>query len=193
MYIRQVKASLPTKWGNFSMIAYAAHHNDPQPHLALVHESTNLQGAVPVRIHSECLTGDLFGSRRCDCGQQFHQSMNIISEHGGIMIYLRQEGRGIGLISKLEAYNLQDQGMDTIQANVHLGFEPDERDFNIATSILKDLGVQTIDLITNNPDKMETIGKSSITLRQRIPLVISPVSENAEYLRTKQEVLGHLL
>ncbi len=119
--------------------------------------------------------------------------MNIISEHGGILIYLRQEGRGIGLISKLEAYNLQDQGMDTIQANVHLGFEPDERDFNIATFILEDLGVHTLDLITNNPDKMATIGKSSIILRHRIPLIISPVSENEEYLRTKQEMLGHLL
>jgi GTP cyclohydrolase II len=193
LYKRQVKAFLPTKWGTFSIYAYAANSSDAQPHLTLVHELTNLQDTVPVRIHSECITGDLFGSRRCDCGQQFDQSMHIISERGGIMIYLRQEGRGIGLISKLEAYNLQDQGMDTIQANVHLGFEPDERDFSIATFILTDLGVTAVDLITNNPDKMATIGNSAIQLRKRIPLIIPSGSENEHYLRVKQEVLGHLL
>jgi len=189
---RQVQANLPTKWGAYDIYAFSEEHGDQQPHIALVHKDINVTNAVPVRIHSECLTGDLFGSKRCDCGEQFEESMSIISAQKGVMIYLRQEGRGIGLINKLDAYNLQDAGLDTFEANVHLGFEADERDFGIAIEILTDLGIQTIDLITNNPDKIAAIDHSDITLRKRIPIIIPPKSENEGYLKIKQDV-GHLL
>ncbi|MBC7886030.1 MAG: GTP cyclohydrolase II [Saprospiraceae bacterium] len=193
MFKRQVQANLPTKWGEFNIFAFAEEHSEQQPHIALVHKKTITSDSVPVRIHSECITGDLFGSKRCDCGDQFEESMNIIARVHGIMIYLRQEGRGIGLINKLDAYNLQDNGLNTFEANVHLGFEPDERDFDIAIEILKDLGVQRIDLITNNPDKISAIDNSSIKLNKRIPIIISPKSENEKYLKVKQDVMGHLL
>lgn len=192
MLKRQVQANLPTKWGSYDIYAFSDNHTDQQPHIALVHKEIAVSSAVPVRIHSECLTGDLFGSKRCDCGEQFEESMSIISIQKGIMIYLRQEGRGIGLINKLDAYNLQDAGLDTFEANVHLGFEADERDFGIAIEILADLGIQTIDLITNNPDKIAAIDQSDITLRNRIPIIIPPKSENEGYLKIKQNV-GHLL
>ena len=146
-----------------------------------------------MRIHSECITGDLFGSKRCDCGEQFLESMKIIQANHGVMIYLRQEGRGIGLINKLEAYNLQDVGYDTIEANVHLGFEPDERDFDIAIDILNDLGISQIELITNNPEKIAAIDNSSVLLIKRIPVIIPSKSENQQYLKVKQEIMGHLL
>lgn len=193
LYKRQVAASLPSKWGSFTIIAYGSNHEEKLPHLALVHSLTDFSASVPVRIHSECITGDLFGSMRCDCGDQFTESMRIIEQSGGVMLYLRQEGRGIGLINKLEAYNLQDKGYDTIEANVHLGFEPDERDFDVAIQILKDLGITSIDLITNNPDKILAIDQSSITLNKRIPIVIPSKAENAHYLKVKQDVMGHLL
>lgn len=193
MYIRQVQAHLPTKWGDFNIFAYAKEHSDIQPHLALVNTATDFNTVVPIRIHSECLTGDLFSSNRCDCGEQFDESMRTIAQHGGVMIYLRQEGRGIGLINKLDAYNLQDQGLDTIEANVHLGFEPDERDFDIAIDILRDLGVKAIDLITNNPDKIAAIDQSDIKLRNRIPIIIPSKSENEQYLEVKRQMMGHLL
>ncbi len=192
MLKRQVQANLPTKWGAYDIYAFSEEHGDQQPHIALVYKDINVNNAVPVRIHSECLTGDLFGSKRCDCGEQFEESMSIISAQKGVMIYLRQEGRGIGLINKLDAYNLQDAGLDTFEANVHLGFEADERDFGIAIEILTDLGIQIIDLITNNPDKIAAIDHSDITLRNRIPIIIPPKSENEGYLKIKQNV-GHLL
>ena len=193
MYIRQVKAHLPTKWGDFELYSYAENHEELQPHLALVHRDVDLAGIVPVRIHSECLTGDLLGSLRCDCGEQFEASMEYISKHKGVMIYLRQEGRGIGLINKLDAYNLQDSGLNTIEANIHLGFEPDERDFNIAITILKDLKIQKIDLLTNNPEKIATIDHSDIILHRRIPLIIPSKHENEGYLKVKAQKMGHLL
>lgn len=164
-----------------------------QPHLALVHSRTQMSEAVPVRIHSECLTGDLFHSLKCDCGEQLHASLDYIQEHGGILIYLRQEGRGIGLINKLQAYNLQAQGLDTIEANVHLGFKPDQRDFGISVQILEDLHVSVIDLLTNNPEKISAIDESSIQLRSRIPVVIPPLSENEKYMEVKAKIMGHLL
>ena len=193
MLFRQVKANLATRWGDYEVFAYASDQNTAQPHLALVHKKINRTSSVAVRIHSECITGDLFGSKRCDCGDQFQQSMNIISDLSGVMIYLRQEGRGIGLINKLEAYNLQDIGYDTIQANVHLGFEPDERDFDIAVEILNDLGIKNIDLITNNPEKIATIEQSDLILNKRIPIIIQAKSENSDYLKVKQDYMGHLL
>ena len=193
MLRKQVQAELPTKWGNFIIYAYAQNHEEQQPHIALIHKDVDKKQSVSVRIHSECITGDLFGSRRCDCGEQFEQSMKIIGENKGLMIYLRQEGRGIGLINKLDAYNLQDKGMDTFEANVHLGFEPDERDFQIAIEILNDLNINEIDLITNNPDKIAAIDRSDIRLVRRIPVIIPSKSENERYLKVKQDVMGHLL
>jgi GTP cyclohydrolase II len=190
---KQVQAELPTKWGNFIIYAYAQNREEQQPHIALIHKDVDKKQSVAVRIHSECITGDLFGSRRCDCGEQFEQSMKIIGENKGLMIYLRQEGRGIGLINKLDAYNLQDKGMDTFEANVHLGFEPDERDFQIAIEILNDLNINEIDLITNNPDKIAAIDRSDIRLVRRIPVIIPSKSENERYLKVKQDVMGHLL
>ncbi len=193
MLHKQVQAELPTKWGNFIIYAYAQNREEQQPHIALIHKDVDKKQSVAVRIHSECITGDLFGSRRCDCGEQFEQSMKIIGENKGLMIYLRQEGRGIGLINKLDAYNLQDKGMDTFEANVHLGFEPDERDFQIAIEILNDLNINEIDLITNNPDKIAAIDRSDIRLVRRIPVIIPSKSENERYLKVKQDVMGHLL
>ena len=193
MFTRQVKTHLPTKWGDFDLYSYADNHEVAQPHLALVHRDMNTQGVVPVRIHSECLTGDLLGSLRCDCGEQFEASLRYISSHAGVMIYLRQEGRGIGLINKLDAYNLQDNGLNTIEANIHLGFEPDERDFDIAIAILKDLDIKEIDLLTNNPEKMATIAHSDITLHARIPLIMPAKDENEHYLKVKAQSMGHLL
>lgn len=193
MLHKQVQAELPTKWGNFIIYAYAQNREEQQPHIALIHKDVDKKQSVAVRIHSECITGDLFGSRRCDCGEQFEQSMKIIGENKGLMIYLRQEGRGIGLINKLDAYNLQDKGLDTFEANVHLGFEPDERDFQIAIEILNDLNINEIDLITNNPDKIAAIDRSDIRLVRRIPVIIPSKSENERYLKVKQDVMGHLL
>ncbi len=193
MFVRQVKAHLPTKWGDFDLYSYAENHEEIQPHLALVHKGMNINEIVPVRIHSECLTGDLLGSLRCDCGEQFEASMEYISEYKGVMIYLRQEGRGIGLINKLDAYNLQDHGLNTIEANIHLGFEPDERDFDIAITIIKDIGIKEIDLLTNNPEKIAAIDNSDIILHKRIPLIIPSKNENENYLKVKAQKMGHLL
>lgn len=193
MLHKQVQAELPTKWGNYIIYAYAQNREEQQPHIALIHKDVDKKQSVAVRIHSECITGDLFGSKRCDCGEQFEQSMKIIGENKGLMIYLRQEGRGIGLINKLDAYNLQDKGLDTFEANVHLGFEPDERDFQIAIEILNDLNINEIDLITNNPDKIAAIDRSDIRLVRRIPVIIPSKSENERYLKVKQDVMGHLL
>ncbi|MBK8515801.1 MAG: GTP cyclohydrolase II [Saprospiraceae bacterium] len=193
MLLRQVRADLPTKWGNYDIFAFSKDKDDLQPQIALLHKDADINRNIAVRIHSECITGDLFGSRRCDCGEQFEESMKIISDKKGLMIYLRQEGRGIGLINKLGAYNLQDTGLNTFEANVHLGFEPDERDFHIAIEILLDLDIKYIELITNNPDKIATIDQSAIKLVKRIPLIIPSKSENEEYLKVKQDVMGHLL
>jgi 3,4-dihydroxy 2-butanone 4-phosphate synthase/GTP cyclohydrolase II len=147
-----------------------------------------------VRIHSECLTGDVFGSKRCDCGLQLASAMRLIEQEGaGILLYLRQEGRGIGLVNKLKAYGLQDQGLDTVEANVHLGFQPDERDFAVAAHMLKDLGVTQVRLITNNPQKQETLQRLGVRVVERIPSVVAVDSYNEGYLRTKREKMGHLL
>jgi len=190
---RQVKTDLPTRWGLFTVYAYADTPDELQPHLALVHHKTDFSQSIPVRLHSECLTGDLFHSLKCDCGEQLHAALDFIHEFGGVLLYLRQEGRGIGLINKLQAYNLQAQGFDTIEANVHLGFKPDERDFGIAIDILNDLEIKDIDLLTNNPEKLSAIDESTINLNKRIPLVIKPLEENQKYLEVKEKFMGHLL
>lgn len=190
---RQAETSLPTQFGNFRMIGYASTADNPMPHLAMVSEKTDVSKPMLVRIHSECMTGDVFGSRRCDCGEQLQAAMRKIGAEGGVVVYLRQEGRGIGLINKMKAYNLQDQGMNTAEANVHLGFEIDERDYGIAVQILEDLGVRAILLMTNNPDKLESLQHSNIEVIDRIPLEIKPHEENIGYLQTKRHLMGHLL
>lgn len=190
---RQVETFLPTDWGNFNIIAYADSPDDMTPHVALVHERFDSSRPVLVRIHSECMTGDLFGSRRCDCGEQLYQALEMAAEQGGVVIYLRQEGRGIGLINKLKAYNLQDRGLNTADANTHLGFEVDARQYDLAVEIMNDLGIRQINLLTNNPLKIEAIEHSPIKIVRRIPLIVEPKKENHGYLKTKRELMGHLL
>ena len=190
---RQAEAIIPTPWGEFSMIAFSEDQRDFMPHLALVHERIDRSKPVLVRIHSECLTGDLFGSLRCDCGEQLTRAMEMAAEQGGVVIYLRQEGRGIGLINKLKAYTLQDKGMNTLDANAHLGLAVDGRHYEAAISILQDLGIEAVHLLTNNPEKMEAVEQSPIQLVSRVPIIIQPKKENSKYLKAKQELMGHFL
>lgn len=190
---RQVETNLPTDWGDYRLLAYADSENEPLPHLALVHIEANLLEPVIVRIHSECMTGDIFHSRRCDCGEQLTTSMNMISENKGILIYLRQEGRNIGLINKLKAYQLQDQGMDTFEANIKLGFKHDERKYDMALAILKDISVTEVRLITNNPMKIDAFDNSTINITERIPLIIDSNAHNVKYLQSKKDFMNHLL
>lgn len=191
--VLQAEALIPTPWGNFRMAAYAQSSEDWMPHLALISENCDLTAPVLTRLHSECLTGDLFHSKRCDCGEQLNYALCKAAKEGGIVLYLRQEGRGIGLINKLKAYNLQDMGLNTIDANIHLGFEADARDYGIAVEMLEDLGVHEIKLLTNNPDKIEAFEHSNVKVISRVPIIIEPNAENEEYLRVKQEFMGHLL
>jgi len=163
------------------------------PHLALTNLSDASTGPVNVRIHSECMTGDVFGSTRCDCGEQLSGSFKYLKEHGGVLIYLRQEGRGIGLINKLHAYNLQDEGMDTIDANHALGFQTDQRNYSSAIEILRGLKITQINLITNNPEKIEAFSQTGIEVIGRISIVIPSRPENEAYLNAKRDRLGHEL
>ena len=190
---KQAQAPIPTDAGTFDTIAYALNGEEPMPHVVLINPKTDLSDVVNVRIHSECMTGDVFGSRRCECGEQLQYSMNYIGEHGGILIYLRQEGRGIGLINKLHAYTKQDEGYDTAQANKELGFEYDQRTYEDAVTILKDLGVSRVNLLTNNPDKISGIDNCVLEVVKRIPVEIPPKSENIGYLKTKKDFFGHKL
>ena len=187
------EAIIPTDHGNFRMIAFAEEETEKMPHLALVHEEMNPSLPVVTRIHSECLTGDLFGSNRCDCGEQLQFALKETGKSKGIILYLRQEGRGIGLINKLKANNLQDLGFNTIEANTHLGFEPDERDFSIAIEMLCQLQVRQIKLMTNNPEKLSAFADSGIEITERIPVIIPPKEENSGYLKVKRDQMGHLL
>ncbi|HAK54932.1 MAG: GTP cyclohydrolase II [Vicinamibacterales bacterium] len=195
MIQRAVTSRLPTRYGEFLLHAYVEEREDEEPrvHLALVRGTVEAEPAPLLRIHSECLTGDLLASVRCDCGEQLDQALAAIGEApGGILIYLRQEGRGIGLVNKLRAYNLQDDGLDTVDANLHLGFDPDERDYSAAVDILEDLGVPAVRLLTNNPNKIAAFERSQVRVVERLPLVVSETAENANYLETKRRRLGHL-
>jgi len=189
----QASAMIPTHWGKFNVIAFSGSNSDQMPHLAIVSENFEPGKKIITRIHSECLTGDLFGSKRCDCGEQLDYAMQTAANENGMVLYLRQEGRGIGLINKLKAYNLQDKGLNTIEANLHLGLEADSRQYGIAIDILNHLGVDKIDLLTNNPLKINAFDNSPITVVNRRPIEIQPKQENHQYLKTKQDQMGHLL
>ena len=190
---RVAEAALPTRFGDFRVVAYES-ILDHREHLALVKGDIKGKGNVLVRMHSECMTGDVFGSSRCDCGEQLAAAMQRIEEEGqGAIIYLRQEGRGIGLINKLKAYELQDQGMDTVEANEKLGFKPDLRDYGIGAQILLDLELHSIRLLTNNPRKIVGLDGYDIEITGREPLKVVPGEHNERYLETKRAKLGHLL
>jgi len=190
---RVATARLPTAFGEFTVIGFESPIDDRE-HLALVYGEVEGKSDVLVRMHSECLTGDVFRSLRCDCGQQLHAAMARIAENGlGVIVYLKQEGRGIGLHNKLRAYELQDQGHDTVEANRALGFKPDLRDYGIGAQILLDLGLRRIRLLTNNPRKIVGLEGYSLEITGREPLKVSPDEYNQDYLDTKRSKLGHLL
>lgn len=184
---------LPTKHGTFTLTCYKDELNNKQ-HLAMSMGKISPDEATLVRVHSECLTGDVFGSQRCDCGDQLDAALRLISERGsGVLLYMRQEGRGIGLVNKLKAYNLQDQGHDTVEANLKLGFSADLRDYGVGAQILLDLGVKTFDLMTNNPKKIVGLEGYGLSLHQRVPLVVETNEHNEDYLKTKSDKMGHML
>jgi GTP cyclohydrolase II len=189
---RLVCARIPTKEGTFQLCLYGNNRDDKE-HLALL--VGDVQGEnVLVRIHSECFTGDVLGSRRCDCGEQLHRSMELIAQEGrGVLVYLRQEGRGIGLLDKLRAYNLQDEGYDTVEANLLLGHQADERDYDIGVAILRDLGVRSVRLLTNNPAKIEALEKLGMPVVERVPVVVGINPENQHYIETKVQRMHHLI
>lgn len=190
---RVAMVNLPTKYGNFILIAYE-NTLDSLDHIALVAGDIHDQENVLVRVHSECLTGDVFGSQLCDCGAQLQKAMQMIQTEGrGVIVYLRQEGRGIGLTNKLRAYELQAQGRDTVEANVELGFQPDLRDYGIGAQILADLRIQSLRLLTNNPTKINGLEAYGVKVIERIPIEIPPSEKNLRYLRTKKTKMGHLL
>lgn len=192
--VRQVaRTPLPTPYGQFTAVAYENLING-EHHLALVMGDVDDGRSVLVRVHSECLTGDVFGSLRCDCGPQLAMAMRMVAQEGrGLVLYMRQEGRGIGLLNKLRAYELQDQGLDTVEANQRLGFPADLRDYGIGAQILADLGVRCIRLLTNNPRKVVGLAGHGLEVVERVPIAIPPTEQNRAYLQTKREKLGHLL
>ncbi len=191
---REVTVQLPTCWGDFELTAFRDIYTDKE-HLALVHGSWNPGDDVLVRIHSECLTGDVFGSARCDCGEQIRIAMEMVQQNQqGVIIYMRDEGRGIGLVNKLKAYALQEQGYDTVEANLELGFDADQRDFSIAAHILRALNVENVQLITNNPDKCNWMEAYDINLVDRISMICPTDSEfRRKYLQTKRDKMGHVI
>jgi 3,4-dihydroxy 2-butanone 4-phosphate synthase/GTP cyclohydrolase II len=190
---RGTAARLPTEWGEWSAVGYRS-ILDGKHHLAMVKGDVAGEQDVLVRVHSECLTGDVFGSQRCDCGQQLRAAMRTIAEEGrGVLLYIAQEGRGIGLLNKLRAYELQDQGLDTVEANIELGFPPDLRDYGIGAQILVDLGLTSIRLLTNNPKKIVGLEGYGLSVVDRVPIEMEPVDGNVEYLRTKRDKMGHIL
>jgi len=190
---RVAEAKLPTPYGNFRVIAYKS-QTDPAEHLALVMGDVATDEPVLVRVHSQCLTGDVFHSLRCDCGEQVEMAMKRIAEEDrGVILYMRQEGRGIGIHNKIKAYALQDEGLDTVEANVSLGFKADQRDYGVGAQILADLGVRNMRLMTNNPKKMSGLASYGLTITEQLPITTKPNPHNRRYLQTKQKKMGHIL
>lgn len=187
------KVKLPTAYGDFELIPFIQKSNG-QEHVAIIKGSWTKDTPVLVRVHSSCITGDIFGSKRCDCGDQLHHAMQMIEKEGtGVLLYLNQEGRGIGLFNKMKAYKLQEQGMDTVEANLFLGFEDDERDYGIGANILRELGLGKLKLITNNPKKRIGLEGYGLDVVENVSIVVSPNPHNLRYLTTKEEKMGHFL
>ena len=189
----QAESNVPTEYGEFRMIAFSESESDWMPHLAVVAKNTDFTKPVNVRFHSECITGEVFHSKKCECGQQLDAAMNFIYKNGGIIVYLRQEGRNIGIINKLKAYALQEKGFDTVEANLELGLPADDRNFDVAIEILNILKVKEVNLLTNNPQKLKFVTDSNIRLNKRIPLQMDSTKESEAYLKTKKDYFGHLL
>ncbi len=193
LVVREAETPLPTQHGDFRLILYGTTIND-EHHVALVKGEVEGKKDVLVRVHSSCFTGDVLSSLRCDCGDQLHQAMRAIAEEGeGVVLYMHQEGRGIGLVNKLKAYMLQDAGLDTVEANEHLGFRPDPRDYGLGCQILVDLGLTTLRLLTNNPQKRAAIEGYGLKISEHVPIEVAPSEHNRRYLDTKRDKLGHLL
>ena len=190
---RVAEARVPTEYGEFTAVSYSS-VVDVQEHVAFVKGDVSQNDPVLVRVHSECLTGDVFGSKRCDCGYQVQLALEAIEEYGsGVLLYMRQEGRGIGIHNKLKAYALQDKGYDTVEANVMLGFAPDPRQYGIGAQILEDLGVKRMRLLTNNPTKRVGLEGFGLEVVERVPIIAPPTDENVKYMETKRERMGHIL
>jgi GTP cyclohydrolase II len=189
----QAEANIPTDYGDFRMIAFSEGKGNWMPHLVIISKNTDFSKPLNVRFHSECITGEIFHSKKCECGQQLDLAMKFIHENSGMIIYLRQEGRNIGIINKLKAYALQEKGLNTVEANLELGLPADNREFGVAIEILKILGVKKINLMTNNPDKIKYVQNSEIKLVKRIPIQVKANEISKSYLKTKKDYFGHFL
>jgi GTP cyclohydrolase II len=190
---RRVVARIPTRYGTFQLILFTSNFDDKEQ-LAFVMGDIRDKEDILLRVHSECFTGDVLGSVRCDCGEQLDRALQMIAHaRRGVVLYLRQEGRGIGLLDKLRAYNLQDEGLDTVEANLKLGHQPDERDYSLAALMIHDLGIRSVNLVTNNPKKISELRGLGIAVRQRTPIEVPPRPENYDYLHTKARRMDHIL